>query len=115
MDGNASHDLMTNTCRAAVLYGKEDLRLETIPLSRPGAAEVLVQVKACALCGSDLHAYLGQLPRIKFPRVLGHEFAGVIAETGSASRWQAGQRVCCSVDLACEACGPCRQGRRNLC
>lgn len=106
---------MKETCRAAVLYGKEDLRLEPVPVPRPGPEEVLVQVKACALCGSDLHAYLGQLPRIKFPRILGHEFAGVIADPRSSSSRQTGQRVCCSVDLTCETCGPCRQGRRNLC
>jgi D-arabinose 1-dehydrogenase-like Zn-dependent alcohol dehydrogenase len=73
---------LKDTCRAAILYGKEDLRLETIPLPRLGPDEVLVQVQACALCGSDLHAYLGQLPRIQFPRVLGHEFAGMIARKG---------------------------------
>jgi 2-desacetyl-2-hydroxyethyl bacteriochlorophyllide A dehydrogenase len=107
---------MEVTSRAAVLYGPENLRMTsvTIPPIRP--EEVLVQVKTGSLCGSDLHAYLGKLPRITFPRVLGHEFAGVIHQKGEkVSRWQIGQRVCCSVDIACETCEPCRQGRRNLC
>ncbi len=107
---------MKATCRAAVLHGPEDLRIETIPVPPLGPGEVWVQVRACSLCGSDLHAYQGRLPRIKFPRVLGHEFAGIIARKGpEVSRWQIGQRVCCSVDVTCETCEPCRQGRRNLC
>ena len=107
---------MNGTFRAAVLYGRENLRLASVPLPTLGPDEVLVQVKACSLCGSDLHAFLGQLPRIRFPRILGHEFAGVIAQTGrDLSRWQVGQRVGCSVDVTCETCEPCRQGRRNLC
>jgi 2-desacetyl-2-hydroxyethyl bacteriochlorophyllide A dehydrogenase len=107
---------MDNTYRAAVLFGPESLRLESVSIPPLGPEEVLVQVKACSLCGSDLHAYLGQLPRIRFPRILGHEFAGVIAQKGRrVSGWQVGQRVCCSVDVTCETCEPCRQGRRNLC
>jgi 2-desacetyl-2-hydroxyethyl bacteriochlorophyllide A dehydrogenase len=107
---------MDGTYRAAVLCGPENLRLKPVPIPQIGPEEVLVQVKACSLCGSDLHAYLGLLPRIKFPRVLGHEFAGVVAQKGQkVSRWQIGQRVCCSVDITCETCEPCRQGRRNLC
>ena len=107
---------MESTYRAAVLHGPENLRLESVPIPQIGPDEVLVQVKACSLCGSDLHAYLGQLPRIRFPRILGHEFAGIIVQKGQkVSRWQIGQRVCCSVDVTCETCELCRQGRRNLC
>jgi 2-desacetyl-2-hydroxyethyl bacteriochlorophyllide A dehydrogenase len=107
---------MNGTFRAAILYGRENLGLASIPLPPIGPDEVLVQVKACSLCGSDLHAFLGQLPRIRFPRILGHEFAGVISQKGrDVSRWRVGQQVGCSVDVTCETCAPCRQGRRNLC
>ena len=107
---------MKNTYRAAVLYGSEDLRFEDLPIPAVGAGEVLVRVKSCAICGSDLHAYLGKHPRVVFPRVLGHEFAGVIDQKGDqVEGWEVGQRVCCDVDLSCGECDPCRQGRRNLC
>jgi threonine dehydrogenase-like Zn-dependent dehydrogenase len=108
--------LLGKTCRAAVLFGPEDLRIENIPVPLIGPEEVLVQVKTCALCGSDLHAYLGKHPRIVFPRILGHEFAGVIVKKGEkVLGWEIGQRVCCDIDLPCGQCDPCRQGRRNLC
>jgi len=107
---------MDGTYRAAVLSGPENLRLTSVPIPRIGPDEVLVQVKACSLCGSDLHAYLGHIPRIKYPRVLGHEFAGIIAQKGQRiAGWQIGQRVCCSVDVPCETCESCYKGRRNLC
>lgn len=101
---------------AVVLAGPENLYLTSIPVPRIGPEEVLVQVKACSLCGSDLHAYLGYIPRIRYPRILGHEFAGVVAEKGrGVSGWEIGQRVCCSVDIPCETCESCFAGRRNLC
>jgi len=109
--------MMTKTTyRAAVLYGPEDLRLEDLPVPSPGPLEVLVQVKACAICGSDLSAYFGRHPRITFPRVLGHEFAGVIFSKGErVTGWEIGQRVCCDNDLPCGECDLCREGRINLC
>ena len=97
------------TYRAAVLHGPEDLRLEDLPVPSPGPEEVLVQVRACAICGSDLSAYFGRHPRITFPRVLGHEFAGVIFAKGEGvAGWEVGQRVCCDNDLPCGECDPCR-------
>jgi len=75
-----------------------------------------VRVKSCAICGSDLHAYHGKHPRVVFPRVLGHEFSGVVERKGDqVEGWNVEQRVCCDVDLTCGECDPCRQGRRNLC
>jgi len=107
---------MKKNYRAAVLYGAEDLRFEDRPVPEIGPEEALVQVKACSLCGSDLHAYHGKHPRIVFPRVLGHEFSGIIFRKGEKlDRWEIGQRVCCDIDLTCGECDLCREGRRNLC
>jgi L-iditol 2-dehydrogenase len=107
---------MKDTHLAAILYGAEDLRLENVSISEIGPEEVLVQVKACALCGSDLHAYLGKHPKIVFPIILGHEFAGVICQKGkNVSGWEIGQRVCASPTLPCGKCDPCRQGKTNIC
>jgi threonine dehydrogenase-like Zn-dependent dehydrogenase len=68
------------------------------------------------ICGSDVHAYRGKHPRLTFPRILGHEFAGEIVATGrDVRRFRLGQRVCCDIDFACGACGPCLEGRSNIC
>jgi threonine dehydrogenase-like Zn-dependent dehydrogenase len=102
--------------KAMILHAGGDLRRETVPDPAPGAGEVVVKVHACSICGSDLHAYHGKHPRLTFPRVLGHEFAGEIVALGkSVSRFRVGQRVCCDIDLPCGTCGPCRDGRSNIC
>jgi threonine dehydrogenase-like Zn-dependent dehydrogenase len=102
--------------KAMILHAGGDLRRETVPDAAPGAGEVVVRVHACSICGSDLHAYHGKHPRLTFPRVLGHEFAGEIVALGAGvSRFRVGQRVCCDIDLPCGTCGPCRSGRSNIC
>lgn len=102
--------------RAAILHGGGDLRYEAVPDPAPGANEVVVKVRACSICGSDLHAFHGKHPRLTFPRILGHEFAGEIVALGKAVKgFRAGERVCCDIDFACGACGPCREGRGNIC
>jgi L-gulonate 5-dehydrogenase len=102
--------------KAMVLHGGGDLRRETVPDPVPAANEAVVKVHACSICGSDLHAYHGKHPRLTFPRVLGHEFAGEIVALGSAmTGFRVGQRVCCDIDFACGRCGPCREDRGNIC
>ncbi len=102
--------------KAMVLRGGADLRYETLPDPAPFASEAVVRVHACSICGSDLHAFHGKHPRLTFPRVLGHEFAGEIVALGKDVRnFRIGERVCCDIDLACGVCGPCREGRSNIC
>ena len=63
-----------------------------------------------------MHAYHGKHPRLTFPRILGHEFAGEIVAVGaSLTGFRIGQRVCCDIDFACGQCAPCREGRGNIC
>jgi threonine dehydrogenase-like Zn-dependent dehydrogenase len=102
--------------KAVILHGGGDLRYETVPDPAPGLNEVVVRVHACSICGSDVHAFHGKHPRLTFPRILGHEFAGEIVALGKGIKdFRVGQRVCCDIDFACGTCGPCREGRSNIC
>ncbi len=101
---------------AAVLHGPEDLRVGEVERPTARAGEVVVRVMATALCGSDVHAYLGRLPRIRFPQILGHELAGTVAETGpGVTRLRTGDRVCIENHIHCGACEFCLEGRINIC
>ena len=102
--------------KATILHGGGDLRYESVPDPAPGPNEVVVKVHACSICGSDLHAFHGKHPRLTFPRILGHEFAGEVVALGKGIRTSyVGQRVCCDIDFSCGVCGPCRAGRSNIC
>ncbi|HET7596250.1 MAG TPA: alcohol dehydrogenase catalytic domain-containing protein [Burkholderiales bacterium] len=102
--------------KATVLHGAADLRHETVADPAPDAGEVIVRVEACSICGSDLHGFHGKHPRLVFPRILGHEFSGEVVALGSGVRdIPTGTRVCCDIDIHCGACGPCLDGRTNIC
>jgi threonine dehydrogenase-like Zn-dependent dehydrogenase len=77
--------------KAAVYYGPRDIRVEDVPMPVPGPNDLLVAVKACGICGSDLHTYrygifedLGREIEGHAGRLMGHEFSGVVAKVGSA-------------------------------
>ena len=107
---------MPPTSLAAVLHGPGDLRLEERPIPQPGPGEVLVEVGACAICGSDLHLLDGHFPRAKFPVVPGHEIMGrVIALGPGVEGVPLGIRACIENHVACGECDFCRGGRENLC
>jgi L-iditol 2-dehydrogenase len=93
-------------------------KLEVADLPRPsaGPGEVLVQVAACGICGSDVHGYDGSSGRRIPPLVMGHEAAGVIAEVGEGvSRFAVGDRVTFDSTVYCGACNYCLSGQINLC
>ncbi len=105
--------------RAAVLYAPRDLRVEAVQVPEPQGREVLVEVKAVGVCGSDVHYYehgrIGEFV-VEQPMVLGHEAAGVIAGLGpQATRHQVGDRVSMEPGVPCGRCRQCRVGRYNLC
>lgn len=102
--------------KVAVLHGKQDLRYEEAAQPVPGAGEVVIRVYACSICGSDLHSYEGNHPRMIFPRIMGHEFAGTIEAVGpGVDGIKPGLRVCSDIDISCGHCGPCLENRQNLC
>jgi alcohol dehydrogenase, propanol-preferring len=95
----------------------EPLRLTDRGDPRPAAHQLLIRVRACGVCRTDLHLVDGELPNVRLPIIPGHEIVGTVIEVGeSASRLKAGARV--GVPWLGWSCGQCRfcvSGRENLC
>ncbi len=89
--------------------------LETVEKPIPKKNEVLIQVVQAGICGSDIHAYYGKHPFISFPIVPGHEFVGIVLETGDGSSELLKKRVTVLPSLVCGSCYNCRTGRFNIC
>jgi L-iditol 2-dehydrogenase len=105
--------------RAAVLYAPGDLRVEDRAIPEPGRREVLVEIAAVGVCGSDVHYYehgrIGSFV-VREPMVLGHESSGRVVALGpGASRHAVGDRVALEPGVPCGHCRECRAGRYNLC
>ena len=96
---------------------RQPLRLTELPTPEPGPGEVLLLVRACAVCRTDLHVVDGELPKPKLPLVPGHEIVGVVTAVGEGStRFHAGDRVGVPwLGRTCGVCEYCRAGRENLC
>lgn len=104
--------------KSAVFYGKHDLRIEDQPMPQVGAKDVLVQVKACGICGTDVHIYEGDkgAAEVTPPTILGHEFSGVVAAVGDeVTAYKVGDRVCVDPNCYCGSCTPCRNGVAHYC
>lgn len=103
---------------AAVLYGKEQLRVEPVAVPKIGPGDILVRVRAALTCGTDVKVFLrGYHARmIVPPAVFGHELAGDIVETGEdVRRFQVGQRVVAANSAPCNQCYYCLRDQQNLC
>ncbi|WP_309493059.1 zinc-dependent alcohol dehydrogenase [Candidatus Hecatella orcuttiae] len=102
--------------KAAVLHNPNDLRVEETPTpGPPSLGEVIVRVKHCAVCGTDLHAYLGHIPA-KTPLILGHEYAGKVFQVGQGVRmFKVGDNVIGSYVASCGVCKYCTAGKQQLC
>ncbi|MFI2026347.1 zinc-dependent alcohol dehydrogenase family protein [Streptomyces buecherae] len=101
--------------RTALIEAVGKVTVTTVPDPTPGPREVVVDVAACGLCGTDLHILEGEFAPT-LPVVPGHEFAGEIVGIGSeVSELAIGDRVAVDPSLYCQACRYCRAGRGNLC
>ncbi len=102
--------------RIARFYGGKDIRVETAPDPEPGPQEVLVQVRAAGICGSDLHGYRRGAAGSGPPRTPGHELAGEVRALGEdVSGLDIGQRVAVEPLVGCGSCRYCRSGDYHLC
>jgi len=101
----------------ALLYSKPYcFEYSDFPDPASGDDEVLISVKACGICGSDVHGFTGKTGRRIPPLIMGHEAAGIVEETGeSVKGFEKGDRVCFDSTVYCNKCGPCRKGLYNRC
>jgi L-iditol 2-dehydrogenase len=102
--------------QALVLENARDLHMRDIPEPAVGPRDVLIKVKACGICGSDVHGYDGTTGRRIPPLVMGHEAAGVVAKIGAEVRsFRIGDRVTFDSTISCDKCLFCSKGDVNLC
>lgn len=104
--------------KSAVFYGKHDLRVEEYAQPEAGPEDVLIQVKACGICGTDVHIYEGDkgAAEVTPPTILGHEFSGVVVKAGDkVMGYRPGDRVCIDPNCYCGACDACRNGEVHFC
>ncbi len=100
--------------KVAVAYGGEKIRIEEFPHPNPEMGELVVRVRACGLCGSDLVKMFQHT--LETPTVLGHEIAGEVMRTGDAvERFHVGDRVVVAHHVPCYGCHYCRHGSYSMC
>ena len=102
--------------KALLLTEPRQLEMADLPRPKVGPRDVLVEVRACGICGSDVHGYDGSSGRRIPPLVMGHEAAGVVAEVGrDVTSVRPGERVTFDSTIWCGTCAYCRRGQVNLC
>ena len=102
--------------RAARFYGGKDIRVETVSEPQPEEREVLVEVRATGICGSDLHGYHRQPEKPRSPTTRGHELTGQVAGVGNGvCQYRIGDRVAVEPTVPCNDCPECLNGNYNLC
>jgi L-iditol 2-dehydrogenase len=102
--------------KAAVVYGKDDIRIEEYPTPRAGAGEIVMKIAVSGICATDVKTLLGQgLPK-NLPAILGHEVVGEVFEVGEGTAGvHKGNRVAVYPIAVCGECYYCKNGRHNLC
>ena len=107
---------MKDTMKEVVIIGPKQYEIREVPVPAPGNNEVLVQMKAAGVCGSDIHQFLGENPNTMFPRIPGHENVGIVVACGAdVKNIKVGDHVVVDLVVACGECPQCKKGRRNVC
>jgi L-gulonate 5-dehydrogenase len=102
--------------KSILVEGPRNMRIAEFARPEPAAGEVRVKVRYAGICGSDMHIFHGTHPFVRYPRVIGHEFAGVIDAVGQGvSADRIGERVSVTPVVSCGHCYPCSVGRPNVC
>ncbi len=104
------------TMKAAVLEGIERIAVREVPDPQIEEDELLVNVKSCAVCGSDVRIYHSGHSMVKPPQIVGHEIAGVVVEVGpGVADFQEGDRLTIAPSIPCGNCHFCKRGFYNIC
>lgn len=107
---------MKETMKEVVITGPKQYEIREVPVPKPGDGEVLIQMKAAGVCGSDIHQFLGENPNTMFPRIPGHENVGIVVACGAdVKNIKVGDHVVVDLVVACGECPQCKKGRRNVC
>ncbi|HXK45379.1 MAG TPA: alcohol dehydrogenase catalytic domain-containing protein, partial [bacterium] len=102
--------------KAAVLKSIENLEILEREIPAPQKGEILIRVKSCAICGTDIKVFHHGHKHIVFPRVTGHELSGIIEKIGSDVRnFREGERVAVAPAIPCGECYYCRRGWQSMC
>ena len=102
--------------KAAVLRGIENLEMEDISRPTPSPQEILIKVKACSICGTDIRVYHHGHKHMRFPRITGHELSGEIVEIGKrVEGHKLGEKVAIAPAIPCGRCHYCRRGMQSMC
>lgn len=109
---------MATTMQAAVLHGREDIRIESVPVPMVGPGELIVRIGAALTCGTDLKVFRrGYHARMIVPPALfGHELAGTVVDVGAGvTKFSPGDRVVALNSAPCGSCYFCKRNQENLC
>lgn len=101
--------------KAAVLTAPGTLSIENVPRPQCGPGELLVRIESAAICGTDRRTLHHGHPRVRYPRILGHENSGVVVEVGLGCPLPVGARVAVAAVIPCLRCRYCREGLHTVC
>jgi L-iditol 2-dehydrogenase len=102
--------------KAGLFQAPNLIEYADVPDPKPEAGDLIVKVRAATVCGTDIRIFRGRKTAgIRYPSVIGHEFAGEVAETNGKGPFKVGQRVCVDPAITCGVCPSCKRGQENLC
>jgi 2-desacetyl-2-hydroxyethyl bacteriochlorophyllide A dehydrogenase len=102
--------------KAICLESPGNIKVENVARAQRRDREILIKVRSLGICGSDIGAYMGTNPMVKYPRIIGHEVAGEIVETAeNETAFAIGDRVVLEPYVYCGKCHPCQNNRTNCC
>jgi len=102
--------------KGAILKDIEKLEIEDVKIPDPSENEILIKVKACAICGTDIKVFHHGHKHIVFPRITGHEVSGIVEKVGkNVKEYKEGDRVAVAPAIPCGRCYYCRKGQQTMC
>lgn len=103
--------------KALILHGPDDFKVEEVPMPVIGKGDILVKVKTCAICGTDMRILEGKKTKdVRYPSIIGHEISGTITEVGSeVEGYAVNDNVAIANVIPCARCHSCLTGRENAC